>query len=164
MSLIECPLRIPNTYLEQLRIVPCWIILRMFLLLSEQFGSILTSHFSTSNHTILIDVFFEIFFFHSSTALLGLSSSCVRFLDRNQTHHTRYDSSGWVIGLSQSPLSENTQHIHATDILPPAGFEPAIPSSERPQTHALDLSATGIGRSLRSSKTFSEQLRILSFW
>jgi hypothetical protein len=27
----------------------------------------------------------------------------------------------------------------------PAGFEPAIPASERPQTHALDRAATGIG-------------------
>ena len=26
-----------------------------------------------------------------------------------------------------------------------AGFEPAIPASERPQTHALDRAATGIG-------------------
>ena len=30
--------------------------------------------------------------------------------------------------------------------MPPAGFEPAIPASERPQTHALDRAATGIGR------------------
>jgi hypothetical protein len=29
--------------------------------------------------------------------------------------------------------------------MPPAGFESAIPASERPQTHALDLAATGIG-------------------
>ena len=29
---------------------------------------------------------------------------------------------------------------------PPAGFEPTIPASERPQTHALDPAATGIGR------------------
>jgi hypothetical protein len=29
--------------------------------------------------------------------------------------------------------------------MPPAGFEPAIPASERPQTHALDVAATGIG-------------------
>ena len=28
--------------------------------------------------------------------------------------------------------------------MPPAGFEPAIPASERPQTHALDRVATGI--------------------
>ena len=30
--------------------------------------------------------------------------------------------------------------------MPPAGFEPAIPASVRPQTHALDRAATGIGR------------------
>ena len=27
----------------------------------------------------------------------------------------------------------------------PVGFEPAIPASERPQTHALDRAATGKG-------------------
>jgi hypothetical protein len=27
----------------------------------------------------------------------------------------------------------------------PEGFEPTIPASERPQTHALDRTATGIG-------------------
>ena len=31
--------------------------------------------------------------------------------------------------------------------MPPAGFEPAIPASVRPQTDALDRSATGIGLS-----------------
>jgi len=29
--------------------------------------------------------------------------------------------------------------------MPPAGFEGAITASERPQTHALDRAATGIG-------------------
>jgi hypothetical protein len=29
--------------------------------------------------------------------------------------------------------------------MPPAGLEPVIPASERPQTHALDRAATGIG-------------------
>jgi len=29
--------------------------------------------------------------------------------------------------------------------MPPAGFETAIPASERPQTHALDRAAIGIG-------------------
>jgi hypothetical protein len=29
--------------------------------------------------------------------------------------------------------------------MPPAGFETAIPASERPQTHALDRAATAIG-------------------
>jgi hypothetical protein len=30
--------------------------------------------------------------------------------------------------------------------MPPVGFEPTIPVSERPQTHALDRTVTGIGR------------------
>jgi hypothetical protein len=29
--------------------------------------------------------------------------------------------------------------------MPPVGFQPIIPASERPQTHALDDLATGIG-------------------
>jgi hypothetical protein len=28
---------------------------------------------------------------------------------------------------------------------PPVGFEPAIPATERPQTHALDRAATRMG-------------------
>jgi hypothetical protein len=39
----------------------------------------------------------------------------------------------------------NTQHIQEKDIRTPVGFEPAVPSNERPQTHALDRAATGIG-------------------
>jgi hypothetical protein len=31
--------------------------------------------------------------------------------------------------------------------MPLAGFEPAIPASERPQTHVLDRAAIGIGKS-----------------
>jgi len=30
--------------------------------------------------------------------------------------------------------------------MPPARFEPTIPETEQPQTHALDREATGIGR------------------
>ena len=47
-----------------------------------------------------------------------------------------------MISPSQRPLHDNTQH---SDIHAPAGFEPAIPGRERPQTHALDRAATGIG-------------------
>jgi hypothetical protein len=32
----------------------------------------------------------------------------------------------------------------------PAGFEPLIPVNERPQTHALDGAATGIGSKVRT--------------
>jgi hypothetical protein len=31
--------------------------------------------------------------------------------------------------------------------MPPAGFEPEIPAGERLQTHALDRSVTGMGKS-----------------
>jgi len=66
---------------------------------------------------------------------------------RSQTHtHTtfRQDSSGRVISPLQRPLPDNTQH--SQDIsTPPAGFEPAIPASERPQSHVSDRAATGIG-------------------
>jgi hypothetical protein len=40
---------------------------------------------------------------------------------------------------------DNTQHSQQTHIHVAAGFEPAIPSSERPQTHALGRAATAIG-------------------
>jgi len=53
-----------------------------------------------------------------------------------QTHHARYASSVRVISPTQRPLPDNTQHSLETDIRAPAGFGPAIPESERPQTHA----------------------------
>ena len=40
--------------------------------------------------------------------------------------------------------SHNT-HKRQTSV-PPEEFEPAVPASERPQAHALDCAATGIGR------------------
>ena len=36
-------------------------------------------------------------------------------------------------------------HMKQTCMPPPAGFEPVIPASDRPQTHALDRASTGIG-------------------
>ena len=60
------------------------------------------------------------------------------------THtHIRYDSSGWP-GLRRN-LYLTTQNTHKTEIsMTPAGFETAIPTSERPQTHALESVATDI--------------------
>jgi hypothetical protein len=49
-----------------------------------------------------------------------------------------------VISSTQRPLPDKTQHSQETDILAPAGFEPEVPGSERPQTHALDRAATAI--------------------
>ena len=44
-------------------------------------------------------------------------------------------------------LTKHNTHNRQTS-MPPAGFEPTIPVSERPQTHALDRAVTGIGREL----------------
>jgi len=52
-----------------------------------------------------------------------------------------------VICPTQRLPPDNTQHAQETDINAPAGFESTIPASERPQTHAKDRSATGIGSS-----------------
>jgi len=49
-----------------------------------------------------------------------------------------------VIGPSLRPLPDNSQHSQETDISP-AGYEAALPESERPQTHALDRAASWIG-------------------
>jgi hypothetical protein len=39
-----------------------------------------------------------------------------------------------------------THNTHNRQIfMPSVGFEPAIPASERPQTHIIDRAATGIG-------------------
>ena len=52
----------------------------------------------------------DIFFF-GLTANTGVrTSSLSRLHDHTQTHHTRQDSSGWVISPTQRPLPGNTQH------------------------------------------------------
>jgi hypothetical protein len=58
--------------------------------------------------------------------------------------------------LGRTPLYEGSAHrrdLYLTTLItnkrktsiPPTGFEPEILASERPQTHALDSAATGIG-------------------
>ena len=50
-----------------------------------------------------------------------------------------------MISLTQFPLPDNTQHSQETDIHSPGGIRIRNPASERPQTHALDRLANGIG-------------------
>ena len=82
------------------------------------------------------------FFPHSATTPIGLSLLFVE-ASRSQVQHIRQDSSGRVISPTQRPLPDNTQHSQGTDIHAPAGLEPAISSSEWPQNHVLDRTATG---------------------
>ena len=46
---------------------------------------------------------------------------------------------------TQKPLPDNTQHSQQTSMLP-AGFEPAVPTSERLQMRALDRVSSGVGK------------------
>ena len=55
------------------------------------------------------------------------------------TDYTRQNSSGRMI----SPLPDNTQHSKRQTSMLPEVFVPAIPASERSQTHTLDRTATG---------------------
>ena len=58
------------------------------------------------------------------------------------THtHTRQVFSRQGIG----PPQTTNQIQRSQTFLPPVGFEPTIPASERPQTHALDRAAIGTG-------------------
>ena len=49
-----------------------------------------------------------------------------------------------MISSSQRPLPDNTHHSQQIS-MPPVGFEPTISAGERPQTYALDRTATGTG-------------------
>jgi len=68
-----------------------------------------------------------------------------RIHDHTQTHHNRQNSSVGGISPTQIPLPDNTHNRHTS--MPPAVFEPTIVLGERPQTHALDRAANGIGPS-----------------
>ena len=72
------------------------------------------------------------------------------------THtHTHIHTHTHTHTLGRAPLDKGSVcrrglYVHKTKrsqdtSMPPAGFEPAIPVSERLQTHALDRVATGIG-------------------
>jgi hypothetical protein len=58
--------------------------------------------------------------------------------------HIRWDSPGRGIGLSQRSVPAQHNIRTQQTSTPPAGFEPAVPASERPQTFAFDRLATGI--------------------
>ena len=59
---------------------------------------------------------------------------------RSQTRHTRQESSGRVISLTQKPLPDSTQHSQS-----PAGIRARNHGKRAAATHALDGAATGCG-------------------
>jgi hypothetical protein len=86
-------------------------------------------------------------FIHSQALIVQdgpLASLFVVSWSHTHTHtDTRWNSSGRVISPSQRPVptQDNTTDKHPC---PERDFEPATPATKRPQTYALDRSATGI--------------------
>jgi len=50
--------------------------------------------------------------------------------------------------------------------MPPVGFEPTVPAGERPQSYALDRTATGIdhGQTLTFYNSVTIRLKLPDFW
>ena len=63
---------------------------------------------------------------------------------RSQTLHTQTLLDEWSTRRRDLCLTQRNTHKRQTNLLP-AGFEPAAPVSERPQSHALDRASTAIG-------------------
>ena len=62
--------------------------------------------------------------------------------------HSDIPHSVGLLWKSDQPDSVSSTWQHTTltkDIHGPAGFEPTIPASERPQNHAVVRAATGVG-------------------
>jgi hypothetical protein len=77
---------------------------------------------------------------------LGLLVSS-RFHDHTHLRHTTVGRTPLDEGPARRRVLYLTTHnIHKRQTsIPPVGFEPTILASERPKTHALDGTATGIG-------------------
>ena len=82
-----------------------------------------------------------------------MASSFLRFIDDTQRHsHTttlsRTPLNEWSARRRDLYLTTHNTHNRQTS-MPPAGFEPTISAGERPQTYALDRTATGTGKQNR---------------
>ena len=80
--------------------------------------------------------------FYGATAPKWATAALARLHHHTQTHHTRYNSPGRVIGPSQRPLPDNTQHAQETDIDSLGRIQTHNPSK---RAAALDSETTGIG-------------------
>ena len=96
----------------------------------------------------------------SGRCVIGVKMT--RYLDMTQSQQPNAGQGRLILEVSGSrptvgrnPLDEwsahrrglclKTHNTYKRDLLSPAEFEPAIPASDRPQSLALDRSATGIG-------------------
>jgi hypothetical protein len=97
-----------------------------------------TTHVKKLNFSCL-NLIFVLFPWRNSPQWATVSS-LLRLHDHRHITFGRIPLDEWSARRRDHYLTTHNTHIHA-----PSGFEPVIPASERPQTHALDRAATGIG-------------------
>jgi hypothetical protein len=155
----------------------CRGLLLHLIALSDTFTYTFT-HTHTHTHIHTLTHTFTHSHTHTFTHAFTHSHTYSHTLTHTHTHtHTHtLGRTPWDQGPASCPdfYLHNSQHSQKTDIQgPPVGFEPTIPASERPRTHALDRAATGIGNwKLAILKYYSKLLlrincsiiRKLSFW
>jgi hypothetical protein len=99
--------------------------------------NIFTVHlYKSGQHSNFIKFAFEYFFFHGSTALVGL---VLLIIEASRSHSDTPHSVGllWTSDLTVAEMSSwKKKHNRQTCMLT-ARFEPAIPASERPLTPRL---------------------------
>jgi len=88
----------------------------------------------------------EVRFFNGATAPSGPALRHYRYfmITLKQTTFVRTPLDEWSARRKYLYLTTHSTHKRQTS-MPPAGFNPTIPASQRPQNHSLDLAATGIG-------------------
>jgi hypothetical protein len=88
----------------------------------------------------------DFFFFHGATAPRGPRPPHFSGFTITLRHTTlgRTPLDEWSARRTDLYLTTHNTHNRQTS-MPPAGIKPTIPASERPQTHASDRVATGIG-------------------
>ena len=67
-----------------------------------------------------------------------------------------------MISPTQRPLTDKIQHSQRTDFQSPIDIEPAVPASERPQTHASDRVATVMGGKVISTVNFADKFVLMT--
>ena len=92
------------------------------------------------------------------------ASSLSRFLHHTQRRTTvgRTPLDEWSARRRDLYLTTHNTHNRQTS-MPPVGIEPTISAGERPQTHALDRTATGTGCLWRRNRNFIYNLDELAF-
>ena len=101
----------------------------------------------------------QIFFPYGATAPRWAKVSSIPRYSRSHSHTPQSVLFLWTSDQPDAEIKHNT-HNRQTP-MPPAGFEPAIPARERPQTHALDRAATGIGFKIRTIKSICISLYVI---